>query len=202
MSCGCTPSSTNDRMLAFRARGPDQAKARRSRTAPPCRTPAAPARARAIRVRSDRLDVVDRHAEPDGAGDVRRAGLELVRQRVPRRLLEGDGADHVAAALERRHRLEQRFLAVEHADAGRAVQLVAGGDVEIAVERLDVDRHVVRRLRTVEQHRHAAAMRDADDLRDRIDRAERVRHVRRRTRASSARRRAPRTRRASARRGR
>ena len=62
-----------------------------------------------------------------------RAGLELVRQLVPGRLLERDRADHVAAAQERRHRLEQRSPAVEHADAGRAVQLVAGGDVEVAV---------------------------------------------------------------------
>ena len=31
-------------------------------------------------------------------------------------------------------------LAVEHADAGRAVELVAGEDVEVATERLHVDR--------------------------------------------------------------
>ena len=55
-------------------------------------------------------------------------------------------------------------LAVEHADAGRAVELVPGGDVEVAAERLHVDRHVRRRLRAVDQDRHAARVRDADDL--------------------------------------
>ena len=74
-------------------------------------------------------------------------------------LLEGDRADHVAAALVGRHRLEQRGLAVEHADAGRAVHLVAGEGVEVAVERLHVDRQVRRRLRAVDQHRHAARVR-------------------------------------------
>ncbi len=110
--------------------------------------------------------------------------------------------NHVAAAEERRHRFEQRFLAVEDADARRAVQLVSGRRVEVAVERLDVDRHVVRGLRSVDEHRHAARVRDADDLLDGIDRAERVRHVRRPRRASSARQSALRTRRASARRDR
>ena len=69
-----------------------------------------------------------------------RAGLELVGQVVVGGLLEGDRADHVAAALIRRHRFQQRGLAVEHADAGRAEHLVPGEGVEIAIERLHVDR--------------------------------------------------------------
>ena len=127
---------------------------------------------------ADRLDVVDGHAERDRPGNVRRPRLELVRQHVPGGLLEGHGADHVAAAEKRRHRVEKRFLAVEDAHPRRAVELVPGRRVEVAVERLDVDRHVIRRLRPVEEHRHAALVRDADDLLHRVDGAQGVRHVR------------------------
>ena len=51
-----------------------------------------------------------------------------------------DGGDHLAAALIGRQGLQRRALAVQPADAGRAVQLVAGEDVEVAVQRLDVRR--------------------------------------------------------------
>ena len=91
------------------------------------------------RFQAELLEVVDGGAQADGAGDVRRAGLELVRQRVVGRLLERDRADHVAAALVRRHRLQERGLAVQDADAGRPVKLVAGEDVEVAVQLLHVD---------------------------------------------------------------
>ena len=53
------------------------------------------------------LEVVDRGAEADGAGDVRRARLEARRDAREGRLLEAHRRDHVAAAEERRHRLEQ-----------------------------------------------------------------------------------------------
>ena len=95
---------------------------------------------------ADRIDVVDRGAKPDRLHDRRRAGLELVR-----RLAVGDAvlehlADHLAAAVERRHGGELLVLAVEHADAGRAVELVAGEDVEVAVDVLHVDVEMHRRL--------------------------------------------------------
>ena len=72
-----------------------------------------------------RLDVLDRGAESDGAGDIRRARFELVRQHVVERPFEAHRSDHVAAALIRRHGSEQGGLPIEHADAGRAEQLVA-----------------------------------------------------------------------------
>ena len=59
------------------------------------------------RVEPDRADVVDRGAEPDCLRDRRRSRLELVRQLVEGRLVESDRADHLAAEVERRHRLEQ-----------------------------------------------------------------------------------------------
>ena len=70
-------------------------------------------------------------------------------------------ADHLAAALVRRHGGQPLRLAVEHADAGRPVELVAGEDVEVDVEVLHVDRQVHGGLAAVDQHRDAALMRDA-----------------------------------------
>ena len=127
---------------------------------------------------ADRLDIVDRGAEPDRVGDVAGAGLELLRRLLVDALLEGDVLDHVAAALPRRHRLELARLAVERADAGRPEHLVAGEDVEVAVERLHVDRHVRDGLRAVDQHARAVAVRHLDHLARRRDRAERIRDLR------------------------
>ena len=45
-----------------------------------------------------------------------------------------DALDHVAAADERPHLLEQLAAAVEHADPGRAVAFVAGPGEEVGVE--------------------------------------------------------------------
>ena len=69
--------------------------------------------------------------------------------------------DHLAAAVEGRQRGQQVALAVEHADAGRPVDLVAGEDVEIGVEVAHVDVEMHGALRAVDQHRNAARMRDA-----------------------------------------
>ena len=86
-----------------------------------------------------------------------------------------DRPDHVAAALEGRHGPQQVGLAVEHADPARAVDLVAGEDEEIAIERLDVDLPVRRGLASRRSARGApAACASADDVGDRRDRAERV----------------------------
>ena len=127
---------------------------------------------------AEAVHVVDRGAQADRAGDVRRAGFEFVRQLVVSCLLECDGTDHVAAALIRRHGVEQRRFAVQHADAGRPVNLVAGEGVEIAVERLHVHLHVRHGLRAIHQHGNVVAVRQFDHSLERIDRAERIRDVR------------------------
>ena len=77
---------------------------------------------------------VDRGAQADGLGDRRRAGLELARAPRPTSTPRAGRRDHVAAAEERRHRVEQLAAAVQHADAGRAVGLVAGPGVEVGVD--------------------------------------------------------------------
>ena len=67
---------------------------------------------------------------------------------VPASNLAGTGAvvnpskvtcvDHVAAAEERRHRVEDLHPAPQHADAGRAAHLVAGERDEVGAPRLHV----------------------------------------------------------------
>jgi hypothetical protein len=59
-------------------------------------------------------------------------------------------ADHLAAAIERRHRGEMLVFTVKHADAGWPVELVAGEGVKIAIKLAHVDVEVHRSLRAVE----------------------------------------------------
>ena len=54
-------------------------------------------------------------------------------------------------------------LAVEHADARRPVNLVAGKRVEVAIERLHVDFHVRHGLRAIDQNGHVVSVRQFDD---------------------------------------
>src|SRR5690348_3824488 len=74
-------------------------------------------------IAAEAFEVIERDAEPDGAGDVGRAGLEAMRRLLEGGLGEGHFEDHVAAALPRRHGVEQRLLAIEHADTRRAISL-------------------------------------------------------------------------------
>ena len=104
------------------------------------------------------VDVVDRRAEADGLGDRAGAGLELPGQVVPGRVGEVDDLDHVAAAEPRAHLLERLALAVEDADAGRAVGLVAGPDVEVRADRVEVDLDLRDCLRAVDQDRRAGGV--------------------------------------------
>ena len=100
------PSTSNERMPSRRCPAPHQAHARHARQA----VDAVAGELRLVRgdrVAAQPLDVVERAGEADRAGDVGRAGLEAVRRLLEGRLLEGDGQDHVAAALERRHGVEQ-----------------------------------------------------------------------------------------------
>src|SRR5882757_6305297 len=64
---------------------------------------------------ADRLDVIERGAEPDRLHDRRRAGLELMRRIAISNAILEYLADHLAAAVERRHRGEVLVFAVERA---------------------------------------------------------------------------------------
>ncbi len=124
-----------------------------------------------------RSDPVDRCAQPDRLGDLRGPGFELPRQVGPGRLVGRDGPNHVTAADERRHPLEQLAAAVQHADPGRAVGLVTRPGVEIRIDRAELDLHLRNRLRSVDEQYRTGRVRPTRDLRDPVDRSEHVRDV-------------------------
>ena len=139
-------------------RGADQPDAGNRLAAPRCRRRAGRARARAICVEADRRRC---SRSPRRARSRRRcsacrprtctaASFQVVFSNVTERIMSPPPMNGGIAS-------SSASLAVQHADAGRAVQLVAGRDVEVAVERLHVDRHVIRRLRAVDQHRRRRA---------------------------------------------
>jgi len=78
-------------------------------------------------------------AHADLFGNRRRAGFELVRNVVEVRAAKVDLADHVAAGKEGRHRLEQLAPCPQRSGAGGPKHLVAGEDVEVGPDLLDVD---------------------------------------------------------------
>ena len=119
------------------------------------------------RLEPDLVEVVDRRAEPDRLRDRSGAGLELVRELVPRRPLDRDLADHVAAELEGRHRLEVLGAPPEDADSGRRAHLVAREGVEVGAERLHVDRAVRDGLRAVDDDDRALLVPPGDEPLDR-----------------------------------
>jgi hypothetical protein len=125
-------------------------------------------------------EIVHGGAEADDARDVRGAGFELVGQGVVRAALEAHGQDHVAAALVRRHLLEQRALAVQDARPRRAEHLVARERVEVAVERFHVDAQMRHGLSSVDERDGAHGVSFRDQSLDGIHGAERVRDVRKR----------------------
>ena len=132
---------------------------------------------RVERVEPDRAGPVDRRVQPDRADDVRGSRLEPRRRGEEGGALERDLVDHRAAALVRRHRVEQLGPRPQRADPGRAVELVAGEDVEIAIDRGDIDRQARRRLAAVEQQFRADLVRDRGGARRIEDRAEHVRDM-------------------------
>src|SRR6516225_11475089 len=128
-------------------------------------------------VHAEPLEVIDRDTEANGACNVRRPRLELVGHTVIERFLKCDRTDHVPTALIRRHLIQEARLAVEHADACRAVSLVAGENVELAVECPDIDLSMIDRLGAVDHDWYAMFVSQVDNLPNRINGAERVRHL-------------------------
>ena len=81
-----------------------------------------------------------------------RARLELPGDLVRRPAVYADVADHLAAAEEGGHGLEQVLPAPEHADPGGAAHLVAGEAVEVGAQLGHVGVQVGRVLGPVDQH--------------------------------------------------
>ena len=122
--------------------------------------------------------IVKRCTEPNRFDDGRRAGLELVRQFTVGNFVNGNGLNHLPAALVWRHGVEHLRFGVKHTDAGRAIRLVAGENIKIAVEVLDVHAHVHGRLAAINEHGDAARVRQPHNLLDGNQCAQHIRHMR------------------------
>ena len=122
-------------------------------------------------VHAESGDIIQCLGQSRGADVVRRARLELEGQFVERSPLERHVLNHLASALIGGQTVQPVLLAVEHTHAGGTVDLVAGEDVEVGIQRLYVDRHVGDALRSVHQYGNAVAVRRAYHLPDGIDRA-------------------------------
>ena len=83
-------------------------------------------------------------------------------------------ADHLAAGEERRHRIQQLATTPEGPRTGGSEHLVCGAYQEVRAQRLDVELHVRRALRCVNDHGGAVLLGDACDLGRRIHGAEYV----------------------------
>ena len=179
MSCGCAPSSANETSAPRSAAAggpcttrPGTSDARRSSASPVT----ASSWARTCSIPSARSQSTAAPS-PIASAIWEVPASNFHGRSVHVDSLAADRADHVTTADERRHLLEQRAAAVQHADPGRAVGLVSGPGVEVGVDRAQVDRHLRDRLGAVDQHDGAHRVRPAHDLGDRVDRAEHVRHV-------------------------
>ena len=124
------------------------------------------------------LEVPDGGVQPDSFGDRRGPGLELPGKIVRREAVQAHVADHLAAAEERRHRLEELLTAPQHADARRPEHLVAREGEEVDTERADVDAAVGDELGGVDDDDGSGGVRRLDDRAQVVDRAEHVRHGR------------------------
>ncbi len=132
-----------------------------------------------------RVEPADRGSETNSLSDRGRTGLEPLRRRRELHLVVGDLGDHVAATEQRLGLQQPIALAVQHADAGRAIGLVPGPDVEVRVDRAHVDRDLRHGLRSVDHRDDAVSARLGHDLGNRVDRAQHVRHVGQRQQAST-----------------
>ena len=103
-----------------------------------------------------------------------RARFKLAGQGVVGGLFERDGTNHFAAALVGRHLVQQRALAVQHADTGGAERLVAGERVEVAIEASYIDTHVGCGLGAVQQDQGPHVVSGRDDCLHGIDRSQGV----------------------------
>ena len=83
-------------------------------------------------------------------------------------------ADHLAAAQERRHSLQQLLLAVQHAYAHRSEHLVAAEGKKISIHFLHINRHMRCALRFVNHSNSANLMRSGNSLSNRVQASQNV----------------------------
>src|SRR6266446_6680425 len=108
-------------------------------------------------VHPEAVHILDGCAQADGTRHMGRASFKFIGQLVVDGLLEGYGTDHVAAALIRRHGVEQSGFAIQNADPSRTIDLVTGENVEVAIQDLDVHFEMRHGLGSIDQHRNVTA---------------------------------------------
>ena len=128
-------------------------------------------------VGADAIHPVDRRMESDRADNMRGARLEPRWRRQIGRLLERHPVNHRAAALPRRHRLQDLVASPERADPGGPVHLMRGESVKVRADGRDIDRKAWCGLTAVEQQLGAYLVRDVRRALRIEDRAEHVRHM-------------------------
>ena len=189
MSCGCTPSITKESDGDLVRRG------RRSGARPAARAARRVASARSSASQAAAAAPVERlrgsRAPPPGPTAPAMFGVPASKRcggTSNSVFSKRHRADHVAAALVGRHRLEELAR-------GRTARRCRSGRRPCGPRRrrsrspapATSIAQVRRRLRAVDQHRHAARVRERDHLAHRVDGAERVRDVGRRRRSGCAR---------------
>src|SRR5262245_6155751 len=97
----------------------------------------------------NRVNVINRRTEPNRLHDCGRARLEFVRRLAVSDAILEHLMNHFATTVERGHRRKMLVFAIESADAGWPVKLVASEYVEITVNVANVDVEVHRRLGSV-----------------------------------------------------
>ena len=98
--------------------------------------------------------------QADRPAHIDRAGLKLVRELRPSRLLAAHILDHLAAKEEGRHFLKQFLLAVEYADAHGRQHLVSRKCEEVDIELGHIDRDVRHGLCAVQNEEAAVLVRN------------------------------------------
>ena len=82
--------------------------------------------------------------------------------------------DHLASALIRWHGFQQRFLSIEHPDAGWTQHLVSGEDEEITIQLAYIHGSMRKRLSAVDKYRDVLCVSRVDHGLHRIDGSQRV----------------------------
>ena len=128
-------------------------------------------------VQTHALEVAECGCETDRLGDGGGARFEAHGDFGVGRPFDFDGVDHLSPTEEGRHRLEQVLADPHGANAGGAEHLVCTDGVRVDAERLHVDRHVGRRLGTVDEGEGAHFVGHARHVGNGVDDPEDVGHV-------------------------
>ena len=123
-------------------------------------------------------NVIQRHSEPDCAGDIGRSRFKATGDSAKRRSRKINRLYHIAAALIRRHFFQNFGARIKHADSRGTANFVPGKNKKIASDILHVQREMRRRLRGIDKGERSGGMRGSTNFFYGINGSERVRSLR------------------------